>query len=729
VDHRTDVYALGATLYELLVSRPVFEGRNRLALLARITSEEPRPPRRVDAAVPPELEVIVLKALEKEARSRYATARELADDLRRFLEDRPVRARRPSLLDRTRKWARRHRPAVWSAAVAAFMTLASLAGALGWVVRDRAARRAIVLWDLERAADDLERAANDLERWREVGKRPEVMAAAGRAEALLKEAADDPRLAARARELVADRKLVESLEGVRSVQAEVDVRGNRFLLEASVPAYRAAFRDFGLFPEAATPDEAAARLHGRPPAVHATAMAALDHWLILARHKKAPEAGWLEAVLRAADADSWRWRVREARARNDRRALEELAADPAATRQPPEALFVLSRSLRERGARESALALLRRAREACPGDFWLNLYLADALQMCEPPEYDEMVRFLTAAVALRPDNPGALLNLGIALQKKCRLAEAAAAFRRAIDLQPAYADAHYRLGSVLSAEGRPYEALPVLQKALELNPDFPEVRYELGIVLSELGRLDEAAAAYRRATELAPSYAEAFCNLGEVLRRRGEFTQALAACRQGHELGIRRPHWPYPTGRAVSECKWLSDLEVRLPAVLRGEAQPADTAERKGFAFVCFAKRRYLDTARLFAGTPAADPSPADDPRDFSRYRAACAAARAARGEGADADRLDAGERARWRAKALEWLRGDLRAYTRLLECGKTDGRRQALQRLRDWQRSEHLARLREPEAVAGLTAAERRACEQLWAEAAALLAKFGVAE
>src|SRR5262249_18439671 len=96
LDHRTDVYSLGATFYELLTLRPAFPGTARQELLRQITLEEPAPPRRLERPVPRELEVIVLKALEKNPQDRYATAQELADDLRRFLEDRPIKARPPS---------------------------------------------------------------------------------------------------------------------------------------------------------------------------------------------------------------------------------------------------------------------------------------------------------------------------------------------------------------------------------------------------------------------------------------------------------------------------------------------------------------------------------------------------------------------------------------------------------------------------------------------------------
>jgi serine/threonine protein kinase/tetratricopeptide (TPR) repeat protein len=130
VDHRTDVYSLAATLYELLTLEPAMTGHTREELLREIAYEDPRPLRRLNRAVPAELETIILKALAKSPEERYATAKELADDLRRFLEDKPIRAKRPSLRQRVAKWARRHKPVVvtaaLSAAVLVMMTVAAL---------------------------------------------------------------------------------------------------------------------------------------------------------------------------------------------------------------------------------------------------------------------------------------------------------------------------------------------------------------------------------------------------------------------------------------------------------------------------------------------------------------------------------------------------------------------------------------------------------------------------
>ncbi len=92
VDHRTDVYSLGATLYELITLRPAFDSFDRLEMIVKIAQDEPRRPRVIDRAIPRDLETIVLKAMAKDPGARYATAGALAEDLGRFLDGRPIRA-------------------------------------------------------------------------------------------------------------------------------------------------------------------------------------------------------------------------------------------------------------------------------------------------------------------------------------------------------------------------------------------------------------------------------------------------------------------------------------------------------------------------------------------------------------------------------------------------------------------------------------------------------------
>src|SRR5581483_6242453 len=114
LDHRTDVYSLGATLYELLTFRPALEGGDHQELLRQIAFDEPRRPRSWNPSIPRELETIVLKAMDRNLTERYATAEELAADLRRVLEDKPILARPPTLAQRVQKWSRRHRTLVGS---------------------------------------------------------------------------------------------------------------------------------------------------------------------------------------------------------------------------------------------------------------------------------------------------------------------------------------------------------------------------------------------------------------------------------------------------------------------------------------------------------------------------------------------------------------------------------------------------------------------------------------
>jgi serine/threonine protein kinase/WD40 repeat protein len=116
VDRRTDVYSLGATLYELITLQPLYAG-DRPALLRQIMAGEPTPILKLQPRAPAELATIVQKAIEPDLHARYQTAAEMADDLRRYLQELPIRAKRPRLLDRIRKWSRRNRGVVRFATV------------------------------------------------------------------------------------------------------------------------------------------------------------------------------------------------------------------------------------------------------------------------------------------------------------------------------------------------------------------------------------------------------------------------------------------------------------------------------------------------------------------------------------------------------------------------------------------------------------------------------------
>src|SRR5262245_218366 len=142
-DARTDVYALGTTLYELATLRPAFDDPVRARLIERIRHHDPTPPRRVDPQVPLDLEKIILKATAREPGRRYQTAAALAEDLRLFLDGRPVRARPVGPLGRAWRWAVRRRRALLAAVGVAVLAVGLVLG--GLAARDASRREEVRL--------------------------------------------------------------------------------------------------------------------------------------------------------------------------------------------------------------------------------------------------------------------------------------------------------------------------------------------------------------------------------------------------------------------------------------------------------------------------------------------------------------------------------------------------------------------------------------------------------
>jgi serine/threonine protein kinase len=293
IDHRTDVYSLGVTLYELLTLRPAFAGKDRQELLRQIAFDEPSSPRKHNKAIPAELETIVLKAMAKNPQERYATAQELADDLRHYLEDRPIKARRPTLGQQLGRWSRRHQALVRSAAAVLLLAAAFAGGTWLWWAQARAERRAATARAINDALDKAAvlrgRAAaapvGDLGGWGEAqaeARRAEDALAQGEADAALRarvaalrDGLARERAAAerRARDAAAERRLLAQLEAIRGEH------GEHLNAKRADRAYGAAFRAFGLDVDKVAPGEAAAKVAGQPGT--AEIAAALDEWCTL----------------------------------------------------------------------------------------------------------------------------------------------------------------------------------------------------------------------------------------------------------------------------------------------------------------------------------------------------------------------------------------------------------------------------------------------------------------
>jgi eukaryotic-like serine/threonine-protein kinase len=787
----SDVYGLGAILYELLTGEPPFRGETALATLLQAAERPPPRPSLRNPRVPRDLETICLKCLEKEPRQRYGSAQELAEDLARWRAGEPIQARPAAPLERAWRWCRRN-PREAATAALALVLLAVAAVGAWWLDRRQAGHRE----DLARQEARRQAEQELLQRQ----ARGRVRGALAQLPALCRQFSWGQAAAvlARAEQEAADLGLDELLAAVRQAQRELalavrldELRLDRAMIDDGgrphrgpqlVQANREAFRKHSLDLEAGAPEELARRV--RESAFREEMLAALNYWAA----NDARLRPRLRVVVRAVDPDAWPGRVADLL---PWRGLAEQKAQLAAldvSRLGPTVLARLGRAVSEREEGEEGLDLLRAAQRRHPADFWINVALANAL--IRRGRHEDAIGYLRAALAvrrqcvvvqnnlgvalagrgrpdeaiahyraalgldrgaplihynlgnalmvrgrtedailayreairLRSNDPRAHNNLGNALREKGRLDEALTCFGEAVRLDPSNPEVHSNFGGGLLLKGRLDHAVAAYRRAIHLRDDCPETHSNLGIALAELGRGDEAIAAQRRAITLKPDFAEAHCYLGIALRDQGQFAAALRSLRRGHDLGSKRPAWHLPSAHWVRGCERLVELQPRLPAVLKGEAQPRDADEGLRFAQLCRCTGHHRQAARLYASAFAAGSGRPVGLSRSSREEAARSAALAAAGRAADAGRLDDSARAGLRRQALGWLRTELSIWKRLAEARSTKARRLLAKVLRGWQRAHELAGVRDEESLARLPEAEARPWRELWECVAALL-------
>jgi serine/threonine-protein kinase len=740
---RVDVYALGAILYESLTGRPPFRAATAAETVQQVISQEPAPPSRLNDKVPRDLETICLKCLHKEPGRRYASAAELADDLRRFGEGRPIQARPLGWGARFWRWCRRNPMA--AALVATALVLVGVASGGGvWFVQQRAERRA-------------EAAQRDLELRNEIGTAVaqavnlrqgfhfhEARELLEQARQRLEPAGPDD-LRRQAEQCRADLDLAELLDAARLARLQAAaVVGGRFDPARVEPQYASAFAEAGLGREGDDSEAVAARV--RESAVRAEIVAALDDWASIT-----PDRGrraWLLAVARKADPDPARDRLRQPELWEDGVRLTRLARELSVAEVSPQLAAALGRVALESGG--DVVALLTTAQARFPHNFWLNFELGAALHKTR--RLDEALGYGRAALALRPSTSAANNsvgfylralgrvdeaidyyrqalrldpryavahnNLGAALQSKGRLDDAVDHFQQALRIDPGFAVAHNNLGDTLYTKGRVDEAIDHFQQAVRLDPQNAVDHNNLGVALLARGRLDEALGQFEEAVRIDPSNASAHTNLGFILRAKGRVDEAI----DHHQLAVRldpklaAAH--FNLGGALRAKGRLDEAIEQFQQALG--IKPSFAVAHFSLADALRAKGRLEEAIDHLQQAVQHDPklSGAQTTLGHAFYDAARGAIRDLASQGTGEGRLSEPERADKRRRALGWLRANMELRTTMLNDGKA-----VVWSLATWQTDPALASVGDPAALAKLPDAEREQWQRLWEDVAAQVA------
>jgi len=476
IDRRSDVFSLGAVLYEAITGRVPFDAPTVFEIIHKVAHEEAPRPTIVNHRIHRDVETIVMKALEKEKDRRYSTALELAEDIRRFLEGEPIKARPVGWAFRQWKRIRRHWVAFTACAVA--VSAVGVFGTYGAIVAFQ--RRT------EKAAQEEQEA-----------RRREAMGHLDRARRLAGQEAID----ACTQAILADPDYPEAWQE----------RGSRHAAAGKPDAGVADLtRAIGLAPDLALARLQRARIYERDLRDLSSALA--DYREVM---RLAP---------READAFVAAGRILAAQ-RMVGEAIETL--DVAIRLAPTAANFAARAEAKlDAGRLQEARSDFSEALQRDPNDAEAHCGLGTVARLLGDPQGAEREHLLAAERNGREGRYHFELGEDRVAQKD--LEGAIPHYRKAIALRPDLAKAYARLGRLYLLLGRPDEAAPYASVAMVRDPKDADAHLDLGRALSAQGHDDLAIHFFDRAIEIDPREGDAYLHRGRTLARLGRREEAIA---------------------------------------------------------------------------------------------------------------------------------------------------------------------------------------------------------